>query len=61
MRRACWRSWRSPGTTAPRSTPPTRWNEWSAIKRRTDVVGIFPKEEAVTRLLGAILNEQNDE
>jgi len=31
------------------------------VKRRANVVGIFPKEQSIIRLIGAILQEQNDE
>ena len=31
------------------------------VKRRADVVGIFPNEDSIVRLIGAVLREANDE
>ncbi len=31
------------------------------VKQRADVVGIFPNEESIMRLLGAVLTKQNEE
>ncbi len=42
------------------STNPIKWLG-GEIKRRRDVVGIFPNEATVTRLIAALLLEQSDE
>ncbi len=43
------------------STNPLEWRLNKEVKRRAHVVGIFPNEASIRRLIGAVLMEQNEE
>jgi transposase-like protein len=60
--RTCW-----PSPASPSRTPKLVWSTNALerlnkeIKRRTDVVGVFPNPESLLRLAGAVLVEAHDE
>ncbi|AAM54845.1 putative insertion sequence transposase protein (plasmid) [Rhizobium etli CFN 42] len=63
--------WTAPSKTCSPTCPKQHWAKLHStnpierlngeIKRRTEVVGIFPNDDAIVRLVGALLLEQNDE
>ncbi len=58
----CWPTWGSRSSTTASCAPPTPFERLNGeIKRRSEVVGIFPNNATVMRLIGALLLLQNDE